>query len=124
VSKVQNQNLDIDNLSHNVENKQNAWISLNNDLDRQIEEANKYLSSQKQAFVALENFKIDSHIDIVNKQAVYINEEQTLEDRNKALFVKINELESDMQEQIKNWKIKYANIKESNQNDLAYLNKN
>lgn len=29
-----------------------------------------------------------------------------------------------MQEQIKNWKIKYANIKESNQNDLADLNKN
>jgi len=47
-----------------------------------------------------------------------------LEDRNKALFVKINELECDMQEQIKNWKIKYANIKESNQNDLADLNKN
>lgn len=47
-----------------------------------------------------------------------------MEDRNKALFIKINELESDMQEQIKNWKIKYANIKESNQNDLADLNKN
>jgi len=42
---------------------------LNNDLDRQIEEANKYLSSQKEAFVALENFKVESHIDIVNKQA-------------------------------------------------------
>jgi len=66
-SKVQNQNLDIDNLSHNVENKQNTWISLNNDLDKQIEESNKYLSSQKQAFVALENFKVDSHIEIFNK---------------------------------------------------------
>jgi len=47
-----------------------------------------------------------------------------LEDRNKALFIKINELESDMQEQIKSWKVKYANIKETNQNDLADMNKN
>lgn len=29
-----------------------------------------------------------------------------------------------MHEHIKNWKIKYANIKESNQNNLADLNKN
>jgi len=29
-----------------------------------------------------------------------------------------------MQEQIKNWKIKYANIKESNQNEVADLNRN
>jgi len=72
----------------------------------------------------LENVKVDSHIDIVNKQASYVEEEQTLEDRNKALFVKINELESDMQGQIKNWKIKYAHINESNRNDLADLNKN
>jgi len=40
-SKVHAQNLDIDSLSYNVENKQNEWISLNNDLDRQIDEANK-----------------------------------------------------------------------------------
>jgi hypothetical protein len=68
-SKVQRQTLDIDSLSYNVDNKQNAWLSLNNDLDKQIEEANKYLSSQKEAFVALENFKVESHIDNVNKQA-------------------------------------------------------
>jgi hypothetical protein len=42
---------------------------LNNDLDKQIEESNKYLSSQKQAFIALENFKVDSHIEIFNKYA-------------------------------------------------------
>jgi len=29
-----------------------------------------------------------------------------------------------MQEQIKNWKIKYANIKETNKNDIADMNKN
>jgi len=40
-SKVQNQHQDINNLTYNVEDKQRAWISLNNDLDRQIEEANK-----------------------------------------------------------------------------------
>lgn len=54
----------------------------------------------------MESFKINSHIEIVNNQASEIKNQQTLEDRNKALFIKINELESDMQEQIKNWKIK------------------
>jgi hypothetical protein len=54
----------------------------------------------------LESFKINSHIELVTNQANDIKNEQTLEDRNKALFIKINELESDMQEQIKNWKIK------------------
>lgn len=97
---------------------------MNNDLDKQIEEANKYLSSQKEAFVVLENVKVDSHIDIVKKQASYVEDEQRLEDRNEALFVKINKLECDMQDQIKNWKIKYENIKEFNLNDLTDLNKN
>jgi len=100
------QHQDINSLTCNVEDKQRAWISLNNDLDRQIEEANNYLSSQRQAFVTLESFKINSHIELVTNQANDIKNQQTLEDRNKALFIKINELESDMQEQIKNWKIK------------------
>jgi hypothetical protein len=72
----------------------------------------------------LESFKINSHIELVTNQANDIKNEQTLEDRNKALFIKINELESDMQEQIKSWKLKYASIKESNQNEIADLNKN
>jgi len=55
-------------LSHNVENKQSTWISLNNDLDRQIDECNKYLASQKEAFISLENYKVDSHLEIINKQ--------------------------------------------------------
>jgi len=36
----------------------------------------------------------------------------------------MNKLKSGLYEHIKNWKIKYANIKESNQNNLAELNKN
>lgn len=123
-SKVQNQHYDINTLSNVVEDKQRAWVSLNNDLDKQIEEANKYLSSQKQAFISLESFKVNSHVDIVNNQTNEIKKEQTMEDRNKSLFNKINDLENDMQEQIKNWKNKYADVKEQNEIIIAGINKN
>jgi hypothetical protein len=103
--------------------KQIAWSSLNADLDRHIEEANNYLASQKQAFVALESYKISSHVDLIHNYTKEIKSEQALDSQNKDLFNKINVLENDMQDQIVSWKHKHANIKEHNENEISDLNK-
>jgi len=92
-------------------------------LDRHIEEANSYLQAQKQAFVALESYKINSHVDVVNDYSNEIIKEQSMQSKNKELFKKVNILENDVQQEIVSWKNKYADINKNNEYEIAELHK-
>jgi len=81
------------------------------------------LQAQKHAFVALESYKINSHVEVVNDYSNEIIKEQSRQNKNKELFKKVNILENDIQGEIVSWKNKYTDINKNNEYEIAELHK-
>jgi len=52
-----------------------------------------------------------------------MDKEHIIKDQNNELLIKIDELENDIQGQIKDWRYKYAELSEQSRSELAELNK-
>jgi len=109
-----------------IDNKNRSFSELNDRLGMQFNEYQHNIHDKDNIFHQLEQYKTNAHLQLTSMQCDLNKKEFEQLEHNDYLHNKINDVEIDMQKEIKEWKMISAAYNEKGENELAvtHLNNN